>query len=533
MKDNKIYLFLKSNLFFFLLLTAVVFCLYGKSINFDFTYHDDDLLIKNQVPFLSDIGNAPKLFIMSCYFDRDNIYYRPILNLSFLIETCIFGLNTKIYHLTNIILFILALYLMYIFLVKLNLNQTILKFIVLLLSVHPIFTSTVVWIPARNDTLLAILIFLSFIFFINYLKDNSNVNLISYILFWTISLFTKETALLMVLLFPLFAHCFNYKIIKREIIKNLLIIIPIILIYFYLRNISTNKLQLENYLINCYQYFENMVLGLIVYIDRFVNPLNTNMLLYKIQLNLREIFNAVFVCSVLIYIYCKRIIDRKELAFFVIWFIACLFTTFLLPDYVYLNHRIIISIFSVIAVICYLADRLLTSFTNLKKYLVVLWCIFFIGFSYISFFQQDKYKEKNIYWKKAFAEAPTYHAFAYMLSRRYLEENNLQKAKELLLEAMSLSDDRYLSDLALIYYYEGDMDKSEETYNKAIEYGINKAQCYRNLSTIYLKRDKDINKSIEYAKLAVQESPYDTEYKQYLQNLTAFYNKLADEKNNI
>ena len=235
--------FLKSDLFFFLLLTIVVFSLYGKSINFDFTYHDDDLLVKNQVQFLSNIDNAPKLFIMSCYFDRDNIYYRPILNLFFLVETCIFGFNTKIYHTTNIILFILTLYLMYVFLTKLNLNQTILKFIVLLLSVHPIFTSTVVWVPARNDTLLAIFMFLSFIFFIEYLKNSETKNLIFYILSWTVALFTKETALLMIILFPLFVYCLNYKVTKKEIIKNILIIIPIILVYLYLRNISTNKLK--------------------------------------------------------------------------------------------------------------------------------------------------------------------------------------------------------------------------------------------------------------------------------------------------
>ena len=87
--------FLKSNLFFFLLLIVIVFSLYGKSINFDFTYHDDDGLILEKADFLSHITNIPKLFITSCYYSSKFQYYRPILNLSFLIETTIFGLNTK------------------------------------------------------------------------------------------------------------------------------------------------------------------------------------------------------------------------------------------------------------------------------------------------------------------------------------------------------------------------------------------------------------------------------------------------------
>ena len=87
--------------------------------------------------------------------------------------------------------------------------------------------------------------------------------------------------------------------------------------------------------------------------------------------------------------------------------------------------------------------------------------------------------------------------------------------------------------MALIYYLEGNIDKAEELYNKSIEYGINKAQCYRNLSVIYLKRDNDINKATEYAKLAVKEEPYDDGYKQYLQKLTQIYSDLPNEKNHL
>jgi tetratricopeptide (TPR) repeat protein len=270
-----------------------------------------------------------------------------------------------------------------------------------------------------------------------------------------------------------------------------------------------------------------MVLGLTLYVDRFIDPFNTNMLLYKkqIQLNFREIFNVIFVCLLLIYVFYKKIINRKELMFFVIWFILCLFTTFLLPDYLYLNHRVVLSIFSAVAIICYLVGKILITFPNLKKYLLIFWCISFVVLSYLSFFQQDKYKDRDTYWGKMYSDASHYHAFAYMLSRRYLEENNLQKSKELLLEAISLSDNRYLSDLALIYYREGNMDKAEELYNEAIEYGINKAQCYRNLSVIYLKRDNDINKAIDYAKLAVQQEPYDDGYKKYLKMLESKKNE--------
>ena len=215
MKNNGIYCFIKSNLFFLLLLITIVFSLYGKSINFKFTNHDDITLINNNINYLSQWKNIPSLFTTSVYISKNYFYYRPILTLSFSIESILFYDNPKIYHLTNIIFFILALYLMYVFLSKLNLNKTILKLLIILFSVHPILTSSVVWIPARNDTLLAIFVFLSFIFFIKYLETNKTKNLILYILFWIISLFTKETAILFLFLYPLFLYCLIITLIKK------------------------------------------------------------------------------------------------------------------------------------------------------------------------------------------------------------------------------------------------------------------------------------------------------------------------------
>lgn len=525
--------FFKSNLFFFLVLTIAVFSLYGKSINFDFTYHDDDGLILQKQDFLARISNIPKLFTTSCYYSKDFQYYRPILNLSFLIETCIFGLNTKIYHLTNIILFILALYLMYVFLVKLNLNQTILKFIILLLSVHPIFTSTVVWIPARNDTLLTIFILLSFIFFIEYLNNNLIKNLVLYLSFFIIALFTKETALLMLFLYPIFVKSFNYNLSKKEIYKHTFILIPILIIYFYLRSISVSSVSIGYYFDNISMCFSNFIVGISTYLYNLFIPIYISIMSYDTNLTIGNIILDIFLVLVILFSYYKKLIDVRVLFFSVVWFILGLSTTFLLQDYVYLNHRLILSLFGIVLILAYIINKLTIKYAELKKYFVFVFVMLFLFCFANAFTLQNKYVNKYEYWINAYLDAPKYHAAYYFIAYLYLEQKNYSKAKDFLVKANEYGSNRYLSDLALLYYYEGDMDKSEEIYNKAIEYGINKAQCYRNLSTIYLKRDKDINKSIEYAKLAVQENPYDTEYKQYLQNLIAFDNKLADEKNNI
>ena len=108
--------FYKTKLFFLAILFVVIFILFGKSINFDFINLDEDTLIEKNIAHLSSIKNIPKLFLTSCYFTKTSFYYRPLLSTSFCLETSLFGFNKKIYHFTNIIMFILSLYLMYIFL---------------------------------------------------------------------------------------------------------------------------------------------------------------------------------------------------------------------------------------------------------------------------------------------------------------------------------------------------------------------------------------------------------------------------------
>ena len=206
----------KQNIFFLITLTVIIFLLYGKSVFFSFTEHDDTLLISNNFEYISQITNIPKHFITSCYYNHDNIYYRPILSLSFAAESILFGLNTKIYHTTNIILFILALYTMFLVFIKLKFNINLLKFIFLILAVHPIFVSTVCWIPARNDTLLVIFLMLSLINLFNYIKTNSNKTLSLYFLCFTIALFTKETTLFFIPLYFSFIYYCDNKIRRKQ-----------------------------------------------------------------------------------------------------------------------------------------------------------------------------------------------------------------------------------------------------------------------------------------------------------------------------
>ena len=267
--------FLSSNIFFLFILFVICFAIYGKAINFGLTHLDDDQLTSKNINYISDYKNIPNFFKTDCYHGSMHIYYRPLLGLSFSLETIFFKYNKKVYHTTNIILFVLALFIIFIFLKLLNCNSIILKFFIVLCAAHPVLASVPAWLPARNDSLLVIFVISSFIFFINYLNTQKFCYLFLYLFFYVLSVFTKETALPMVIIFPLLAFFFftSSPIKLKHKLLNGFCLTAIILFYFFMRHNSTTfKVNFISYFSNCRLYFENIVTGTMNYLSYILFP---------------------------------------------------------------------------------------------------------------------------------------------------------------------------------------------------------------------------------------------------------------------
>ena len=456
-------IFFKTKLFFFILLTLIVFLLYGKSINYEFVSLDEDSLVVNNIQYLSDLKNIPYFFTSSCYLSNTSLYYRPVLTTSFAIEASLFGLNTRAYHFTNIVLFIFAIYLMYVFLLNFKLNNNLLKFFCLIIAVHPIFTSTVVWVPSRNDTLLAIFLFLSFIFFIKYLKQNKIIFLFSYFIFITLSLFTKESAILFIFLNILYLYLFDYKVTKANTLKFTIPLIIILFFYFYLRNISVPKINLSDYLQNIHIYFINFIYGTSIYLKDFFIPNNIPIFLYKINITISEAVIDIILITGIIILWYKKLVKKNLIIFSLLWFIFSLSTTFLLQDYVLFYHRFFLAVLGIIILSVQFTDFLLNKYPYLKKYFITVFIIIFPLFFVISFITQTKYQNKEIYWNQAYSDAPTWHATSYGLAKLYLQHGNYEKYKEFMFQAYNLSTgDIHIFNIMPILIKEGQIDKVKE-----------------------------------------------------------------------
>ena len=389
---------------------------------------------------------------------------------------------------------------------------------------------------------------------------------------------------------------FDYNFNKKNFIKNSFIFIFILIIYFYLRKISVQTVNINEHLIFFKDYLNNVIYGYAFFIYNFFNFFDIPIMADSITINNNlYLISYIFLFLALYIVYSKRLVSFKILLFSLVWFFIWIFPTFLFlkNNYLLFFHRILIPLLSIIILSCNLLEKIY--FKYKKQFLIIY--IFLFGFLFCnSSLQANKYSTPKIYienskkyafnspiiqsvivqdymYKKDFDNAleilkqiikeyPNFIQGKLIMAQILYQQGKIKESIELYKKIEDMTkENRYIcyKELSKIYMEQNQLDESlfygEQAYNLkphnievsenlAIIYArigqYNKAidillhllsfdkkniQYMYNLSLLY-KAEGNMVKSVEYAKLALQEEPYDDEYKQYLQ-------KLTNEKNNI
>ncbi len=178
------------------LLAVITFAVYARSLFLGYTRLDDSIFIVENEKYNEDAGNIVVSFQRGLFNPTKDAYYRPLFLVDFILESRLFGVEPAGYHLTNLLFHILSVILLYLFLRRLKIPPEDSFFLSLLFAVHPVLTQAVAWIPGRNDMLLMIFFFASFIALFRYLDRPSPVPFLLQFLLLLAALFTKETALI-------------------------------------------------------------------------------------------------------------------------------------------------------------------------------------------------------------------------------------------------------------------------------------------------------------------------------------------------
>lgn len=476
-KEQKSYLELINKItnYYYIILPALVFIIYFSTINYGFVKCDDyDLVVTNH-HLIDDFSKIPAQFRQS-YMNSN--YYRPMVNISFLLNSLIGGTDASYYHLFNIILHSLAVILFFLLLVQLGFDKILSFLASIFFAVHPLFVNAVAWIPGRNDIIAGIFLLSAFIFLIRYLSNKKGLYLLLHFISILFAFFSKETVLLspILFLFYLFSNGKD-KSDKKNVLNIIISWIISYAIWFSLRmsaNLgkSFNEFGISAFLKNLSAIPETIAKAII--------PLKISVLAtYSNEMTI--IGTVIILISILLFFIIKpknKTLILLGLTWFLIFILPGMFVRRLNAndwnDYLECRSYIpLIGIF--IFVLSFISKQWLK---DKMKIVILAFILIAIIFSGISISKISNYKNPFVFYQSVFNSNPERGQFDYQFAKACLEKDKIDLAEKALIASIKANPDygKYYYNLGVFYFNQNELDKSQ----KYLDTAISKAPLYKN-----------------------------------------------------
>ncbi len=478
----------------FMVIVVLGLILYFQAFFFDFSYLDDNNLILNNQYFLSNLANIGQSFVTDVFhlFNHEAFYYRPLLTISFMFDYQIGGASTFMYHITNVGLHILATCLLFIFLKKLDYRKELAFLFSIIFLVHPVLTQTVAWIPGRNDSLLAIFILTSFIFFLKHLSEGKVKDLVSGLIFFGLALFTKESALVAIpamLFYLLFIHKENKWSFNKFyfFFGTILSLVPwIVLRTFTLR--GSVQITFLNMIKSIYFNFP----AVIQLVGKIFLPFNLSVL--PIMQDTTFIYGIISIILLLVIIFLTKIKRWNFILFGSLWFFAFLLPSFIRPNPTlvadFIEHRLYVPIIGIFIII--LETDLIKKIDFKKRSTLVITGGLILLFSVITLIHSRSFVDRLAFWENAVKNSPHYPLAHRNLGAMEYLDGDMGSAEKEYETALLLNPEEEMAhnNLGLIYANEGKLAEAEAEYKKELKINPYYDDAYYNLGLLYFKEEK-------------------------------------------
>lgn len=468
----------------FAIILSLGFVIYFQTFFFGFSYLDDNNLILDNRYFLSNLGNFFKSFSIDVFhiFNHSAFYYRPILTNSLLFDYQIGGISPFIYHFTNVGLHLFASCLLFVFLKKLNYKKELSFLFATIFLVHPVLTQAVSWIPGRNDSLLAVFILLTFIFFIKYLGNEKIKDIFWALFFFMVSLFTKESA---VFILPLIIYYLYFIYKKRDekiSPKNfyfLALALGIMVFWFFVRHLVLRDSVGITFVDMIYSIYLNFP-AIIQFLGKIFFPFNLSVLpIIQDTTFVYGIISAVLLTLLILFTKIRR---WNYILFGFGWFFAFLIPSFIRPNPLliadFIEHRLYVPLIGFFII---LLETDIIKWIDLKKKIVlgIVGALIFI-LSIITIVHSRNFSNRISFWENAVKNSPHYP-----LGHR---------------------------NLGAMYFLDGDMDNAEKEFTASLELNPNEEMAHNNLGLVYANKNKFVEAEAEYKKELEINPYYDNAY---------------------
>jgi len=474
-------------LLFPIIIFSFALLLFARTVPFDLVNCDDDFMILENQEFNKDISNIFASFDRT--FFADDVYYRPILNISFIFDYQVAGLDVWIYRLTNVVYHAIASLLLYFFFIKLKFRTEYAFLFSMLFVVHPIVSPAITWISGRNDSLLAIFTLLSLITLIDY-KESKAVRkwqyLFLHLFVYTIALYTKETAALSPFLMAAYLLIFRNKekFFSKENIYLAAGWVVIGTFWFFMRQEVVNRVigtgELESPLA---ESFVTNLPSFIAYISKAFVPIRMSPLAnYEL---FALIIGAILLIGIVFFTFINKRIDRKIILFGFLWYLLFIVPSMLARikdfDFDYAEHRVYIPIIGILIIIIEILRSLDINFRKTKEIAVI--AVIFLLFTINTFTYQSKFNSPISFWGHFIRTYPHTTRGFIGLGKYYFINNEYEKVEKIMKKGITVKPDfkYWYTNLSSVYLRNKRFDLAEEYANKSLQYDKNDYQANLNL----------------------------------------------------
>jgi protein O-mannosyl-transferase len=464
----------KANVFFALVIPVIV--IYSKSLNYGFTSMDEQWMIVNDSVFLNDWINIKTAFTNA----STDFYYRPFFVISLIVDYHLAKLNPFFYHFTNLFWHIISTILLYKFLVLYKVEKKHAYFISILFSIHPVLLHAVAWVPGRNDIMLCVFMLASLIHLKKHTQLNKKKHFFFHLLFFVCALFTKESAIVLPILFLILYTNFNKDALKKTLMVSFIWAALSILWLLVRHSVTSASISTAN---NLTTNLLNFVQGYILYIGKTLFPLQQSTLPSVTNTSLVPGLITFFILTFLCF---KPGLNNRKTAFFGL---SIFFVLLAIPVWFgatksgseHYEQRIY---GSMIGIVLFLSQ---VKFKAESKLYAICIGVFCLSYCIKTYKRMEIYRNELSYIDAGIKERPEYYLFHLQKADILLKKGDPQASLSYFNTAITLRPNhaQALSNRGSCYFKLGNFKEAVTDYTKAIEnsefnksYYINRCQAY-------------------------------------------------------
>lgn len=470
----------------------------------DFAFDDESVIQNNES--ITNLSNIPSFFTGDNGFHKViGKYYRPIVSISYTIDYALYGLSPKGFHVTNVLIHLIASLLLFriftLLFAKSKYCNIISLLITLVFVVHPIHTESVSWISGRTDSIATLFFFAAFLYYIKFSdsENKSNKFLIFSLLYYFIGLLSKEMIITMPVIIVLYDFIYKKKPFSyiKENFKTYALFAGVTIFYFGIRYLALKDIPDRM----SYLYFIGKDASVVFFTMIKTVPLYFKLLLFPVNLlyhyngvlpdstslDPNVIFSIIFVLGMIVsaVLLFKK---QSEISFVLLFFLVTLLPVmniiptmnFMAERFLYMTSFCLSLLFGILFV-KYINDK--------NKFIIVFVSLLIIlPYSYLTIKRNAEWKDNDTLYSTA--DGVDGYVLLVNAGNIYANKKNYEEAAKRYRRAIEIRDNTVLGhhNLGLIFLIKGQLDSAEVQFKKGLQIDSLAPDGYLQLAQVYNMR---------------------------------------------